>query len=109
MSRFLDDAVRIFETASAGAGSPSSELGILLDGAGGLRIVDAAGWNPEALRLHYGARTLYQVTRRGAGVEVAGNGPGHSCLLRSEAPRVPSLHLPAGVPQYTLVLPALPA
>ena len=110
VSRFLDDAVRIFETAvTAGAEAASNDFGILLDGSGGLRIVEAAGWNPEALRVHHGASALYRVTRRGAELQVTGSAPGHSCLLRAEAPPAHRLNLGTSIPQYTLVQSALPA
>lgn len=104
MSRFFDDAVNIFETASAApAADASPDLDILIDAAGRLHIVQTPGWRPDALRLHYGARTSYRVTRSRDRVQVEGYGPGGTCFLQSEEPRVASLHLPGGVPQYTVV------
>ena len=104
VSRFFDDAVRIFDTATAApAGDSSSELNILIDACGGLYIVQTPGWDPDALRQHYGARTAYHVTRTRDGVQVDGLGPDGNCRLQSPKPQVPSLHLPAGVPQYTVV------
>jgi hypothetical protein len=104
VSRFLDDAVRIFETAEAApAGDACGELNILIDGEGGLRIVQAAGWNPDALRQHYGARTSYRVTRTRDGIRLEGRGPGGTCRIQSEKPQMPGLPLRGGVPQYTVV------
>jgi hypothetical protein len=104
VSRFLTDAVQIFETAAAApAGDASSELSILYDADGQLRIVQTEGWNPDALRQHYGARTSYHVSRNASGVVVDGRGPGGTCRIQSDKPQVPNLHLAAGVPQYTLI------
>ena len=104
VSRFLMDAVQIFETAAAApAGDASPELSILYDAGGQLRIVQTEGWSPDALRQHYGARTSYHVSRTASGVVVDARGPGGTCRLQSDKPQVPSLHLTAGVPQYTLI------
>lgn len=91
--------MQIFETAKAGTGN--TELGILIGADGALRIVEAAGWSPEAMQQHYGARTLYHVTRNQDGVSVNGLGPGGTCALHSEAARIPHRHSP--VPQYEVV------
>jgi len=104
VSRFLKDAVEIFETAAAAPGADASpELSILYDAGGQLRIVQTEGWSPDGLRQHYGAQTSYHVSRTASGIVVDARGPGGSCRLQSEKPQVPSLHLTAGVPQYTII------
>jgi hypothetical protein len=75
--RLFDDAVRIFETAQRG----SDNLGILIDCAGALRIVPADGWRPDALREHYGARTVFQVNHGPQGVRVDARSGPYSCSL----------------------------
>lgn len=76
---FFDDAQQVFETAAHGSGA--AQFGILVDDAGALRIVDAEGWRPEALQAHYGARTVFQVTRGDTGVRVAALSGRRSCTL----------------------------
>src|SRR5947207_6452399 len=78
VSRFWQDAMQILETARQGA---ETNVGILVDHTGGIRIVDSAGWNPDSMQAHYGARTVYQITRSPRGVRVAGKCGGESCLL----------------------------
>jgi len=81
---FFDDAQRVFDTATQGEGPAA--LAILVDDSGALRIVDSAGWRPEALQSEYGARTIFQVTRGQRGVRVAGRSGSHSCTLESSVP-----------------------
>lgn len=90
VSRFFDDAVRIFETAQSG----SDNLGILIDCAGALRIVPADGWRLDALREHYGARTVFQVSHGPAGVRLDAQSGPYSCTLSSEnrKPEPPTCH-----------------
>ncbi len=87
MSRFLEDAERILETAAAAScGEPSRNVAIMLDAAGCLRIVDSEGWTPEGLRSHYGASTLYQVTHSPGAVQVTGWSGARRCLLSAQNP-----------------------
>ena len=87
MNRFWEDAVSVFETASnAGWEDGAGELNILIDGGGVLRMIAGEGWQLDALRAHYGARTVYQVTHTANGVRVAGRSMGVSCRLESVKP-----------------------
>ena len=98
MSRFLEDAERVLETAN---GTPAycgmADMAILLDAWGGMRIVDAVGWRPEALQAHYGAKTVYLVARTAGGIRVTGRSGGQSCVLESSRPSPPQ---PAMAPRY---------
>jgi len=78
---FFDDAQRVFDTAAEGEGPAA--LAILIDHAGALRIVDSAGWRPEALQAEYGARSVFQVTRNTSGVRVAARSGARSCTLET--------------------------
>jgi hypothetical protein len=91
---FFDDVVRVFETAEGGR--EPAEVGILVDDAGLLRIVEADGWCPEALQAHYGARTVYQVTRGRDEVRVAARSGRQTCMLSSVGQVI---SLPASAPQ----------
>ena len=81
---FFDDAQRVFDTAELGDGPAA--LAILVDDSGALRIVDSAGWRPEALQAEYGARTIFQVTRNTSGVRVAARSGSRSCTLETSVP-----------------------
>jgi hypothetical protein len=86
MDGFWTDAWRVFETANRSGNQGASDLGILIDHSGALRIVSSEGWHPEALRLHYGVRTVYQVSRTPDGVRVEGSRPGLTCRIDKQNP-----------------------
>jgi hypothetical protein len=84
------DAVRVFETAVHGG---EANLGILVDHQGAIRIVSSDGWRPEALREHYGASEVFQVTHSPAGLRVEARSGGYSCLLTKNGLEVPGAAL----------------
>ncbi len=86
MSHFLADAQGILETACT-AGGEDSDLAILVDREGSIRVVEAAGLPLDALQLHFGAQTAYRIRRTFSTVRVEGRAGSHSCLL--EAKRLP--------------------
>jgi hypothetical protein len=88
VSRFWNDALEILDTASRApqAGS-ATNLAVVVERSGGLRIVAAEGWSAEGLQSHFGAAAVYQVTHTPRAVRVEGRGPGMSCTLRSPAGR----------------------
>lgn len=102
----LEDAASIFDTArSASLDGQSQDLAILVNRYGHLRIVEAAGWNPDALRTHYGAQAVYQVTHTARTVRVqAQDHTGANCLLETPTPKSA---LPSRPPTYTLLNPPL--
>jgi hypothetical protein len=105
VSRFLDDAVSVFETAAAGGAN--AEFGILLDTAGALRIVPAAGWRPETLQAHYGAATVYHVSRTADGVRVSARSGEMRCVFQSQTGPSWLNAVVGSTPLYTVV-PACP-
>jgi hypothetical protein len=103
MDRFWQDAVSVFDIAcSAPAGAEAGQLNILIGGDGALHLISGEGWQPEALRSHFGAHTVYQVTRTPAGVKVAGHSTDRDCLLHSTSPASFAYDLGAGLPFYSL-------
>jgi hypothetical protein len=81
VSRLFADAIRVFETAAEG----DETLGILVDDSGALRIVPSDGWRPDALREHYGARSVFQVSRGPSGLRVEARSGAYACVLTSSA------------------------
>jgi hypothetical protein len=99
VSRFWDHAAEIFETARRTPRDEGhDEMAVVLDGAGGLRLVMASGWTAEGLRAEYGG-AVYHVTRTARDVCVEGRTAGMSCTLRGPAARVA---LPAAIPVYAV-------
>jgi hypothetical protein len=80
MSRFWSDAERVLEIAGH-IGEGASEMAILTDPGGSLRIVMEQGWSAEGLRAHFGGEAVYQVKRTPRGIRVEGHGPGRTCTL----------------------------
>jgi hypothetical protein len=112
MSRFWKDAVQVLETAiHVPHDGFSSDLALIVDSIGGLRIVSATGWGIEGLRSEHGG-AVYHVTRSGHYVCVEGragdelpsarsvNGTAataHRSTESSGAPQAPHLVAHSGV------------
>ncbi len=100
--------MQVMEAASAApAAGSASDLALVIDRSGALRIVMQEGWAAEGLRAHYGAGAVYQVTHTCQGVCVEGSAPGLSCTLRSRGVRPAVSPLPSAIPLYTVVSPRL--
>jgi len=73
------------------AGRDTSDLAILIDRQGGMRMLDPQGWSLPALCAEFGATAAYTVGRRGRTVRVEGWAGGERCLIqRNLNPRRPS-------------------
>jgi hypothetical protein len=100
VNRFWEDAASIFETASAVREGGESEIAILIDDRKSLRIVDAAGWELDALRREYQVSTAYTVKRSASSVIVqAGNGS-ESCTLKKAISGGLLTNLMGGIPHH---------
>jgi hypothetical protein len=106
--RFWEDATGLFETALAATEEGVGETAILIDRLGGIRIVDASGWRPEALRDHYGAERVYQISRGCGTVRLSGCTQEQSCVLESKPRPVPAWYAWMA-PHRHMDPPALPA
>lgn len=90
VSAFLQQAEDILDVAVAGNTYGASDVAILIDRQGGMRIMDPAGWSLPSLSDEYGASAAYKVERRGGAVRVEGWGNGQRCLLqRNVTPFLP--------------------
>ena len=98
MSAFLQQAEEIFATART-AGAEDSEMAVLVDHAGGIRLVDAAGWDTEALRIDRGARAVYRISRFRGRVRLEGRTRGQCCFLDS----APQAFNPSGTCCYEVL------
>ena len=99
MRAFLQQAEYILDVAVEGD-RDSSDLAIVIDRQGGMRMLDPQGWSLPALCAEFGAAAAYTVERRGRTVRVEGWGGGERCLIqRNLTPRRPS-DLPGMRPAY---------
>jgi hypothetical protein len=86
VSTFLRQAEEILEVASGGAGP--REVAIVLGAAGGLRMMDPAGWTLSAMSAEFGAKAVFRVERRGQTLRVEGLSGSDRCLLQRESSRL---------------------
>lgn len=106
MGRIWEDAAGILETASAAGASESSDIAILIDYQNGLRIVDASGWELDALRREYRAAAAYSVKRTSQSVVVeAQDGQTQCTLKKSIGGQLPFGMLGGGIPAQHLIRP----
>lgn len=100
MSRFLDNAQQILDTAELGDGGPVT----ILMRAGrpiGLSVVN--DWSLEQMRAERGADEAYRVTRRHGKLFVEGRSATQACMLATQTPGQIARALLAGpVPVTTL-------
>jgi hypothetical protein len=104
VERFWEDAAGILETASAVRENDRSEIAILIDAQQQLRIVDAAGWQIDALRREYQAKAAYTVKRDRASVVVEAQNSTERATLKKLLTENPLANLPGNIP-YHLVRP----
>lgn len=85
MSTLTEDAARIFESACLVSDTENSscDLAIIIDRAGAIQIVEAAGWRLDSLQSDYGARRVYRVTHNSGRVRVEARAGSLTCLIES--------------------------
>jgi hypothetical protein len=97
VSRFVDNAVEIFNAAESAveSGHTPSDLTILITPEGGIRMIADSDWPLESLELHHGARMVYRVSQSAAHVRVEGRAGSRTCLFETAKPeRAARLLLP---------------
>lgn len=106
VSRFLENAREIFETAERvlETGGTPSNVSILMGGSGGIRIIAESDWPLESLQREHGAAMAYRVSGGADRVRVEGrNGP-RTCHLETIAPaQIAKMLLNAAPCCYTVV------
>jgi hypothetical protein len=97
---FLQHAQDILAVAAAGGG-PSSDVAIVVDRQGVIRMVEPSGWSLAGLGAHYGAAAVFKVENRGQAVRVEGWERNQRCLVQRNVQRQCLADLPgfAVVPQ----------
>lgn len=102
MSRIWEDAAGILDTASAVDQTESSDIAIVIDHQNGMRIVNAGGWQLDALRREYHAAAVYTVKRTAHSVMVeAQDGQTHCTMKKSIGAQLPFSAM-SGFPQHLI-------
>ena len=88
MNRFLDNASRIFEAAEAvaGAGTPPSDMTILIGTGGAISLMADSDWPLDSLEWSSGAAMVYRVRQQSGKVLVEGKAGAHACRLEAADP-----------------------
>jgi hypothetical protein len=107
VSRFLDNATKIFEAAESAlqSGNEPSDVTILIGPEGGIRMVAGSDWPLDSLQLHHGAQMAYRVSGQEKTVRVQGRAGWQTCVLETEKPEVVARRLLSGMAQYALAAP----
>lgn len=100
MNRFWEDAAGILETATAAGTESRADIGIIIDRANGLRIVDASGWNADALRREYSAASVFTVKRTGSAVTVEAQNSSERARFSKSLPGNPLAPLMQTIPHH---------
>ena len=102
MSRFYEHATKILEAAER-AGEQATEITVLINHEGSIRIVQGSDWSLAALQEHHGACMAYRVSRGEKGVKVTAREGTRTCTFESESVS-PAVRLLAGdgFTRYTL-------
>jgi hypothetical protein len=113
VSRFVENAAKIFEAAESASrsGHTLSDMTILINSGGGIRMVVDSDWSLESLQSHHGAQMVFRVSQQETSVRVEGRAGWQTCLLKTAKPDRVARLLLGPRPYYPVVesLPALPA
>ncbi|HTA69514.1 MAG TPA: hypothetical protein VK776_14590 [Bryobacteraceae bacterium] len=111
MSRFVDNAVQIFDAAENAmqAGHTPSDMTILISAEGGIRMVADSDWPLDSLQAHHGARMAYRVSQRASMVRVEGRAGSRTCLFETAKPEQAARALLHATPNYHWMTPQLQA
>jgi hypothetical protein len=96
------DALNILETASAIQDGERSEIAILIDDRNGMRIVDACGWQLDALRREYSAKAAYTVKRSSGSVVVEAQSGADHCTLTKKIAANPLAVMARSIPYHLI-------
>lgn len=109
MSRFVENAARIFEAAECAAQSGQvSDMTILITSSGSIRMIADSDWPLDSLQTYHGAQMAYRVSQQQDAVRVHGRAGSRTCTFQTEKPERIARMLLGGQPQYEIVQHALP-
>lgn len=88
MSRFAENAAKIFEAAESASrsGHRLSAMTVLIGAGGGIRMIADSDWPLESLRSHHGAEMAFRVSEDQSGFAVEGRSGTRTWAMRGEKP-----------------------
>lgn len=107
MSRFLENAQRIFQAAedASQAGMPPSEMTIFIGPEGGIQMIAGSEWSLESLAWARGAQMAYRVSQQDHTVTVVGRAGSRTCLFETETPNGAARRLLSNRVNYSIPCP----
>jgi len=104
VSRFVDNAVRIFEAAegSVESGHTPSDMTILISPEGGIRMVADSDWPLDSLQSYHGSKMAYRVSQHASMVRVEGRAGSRTCLFETPKPEWAARFLLNRMPSYRM-------
>jgi hypothetical protein len=104
VSRFVDNAVQIFDAAenAVRSGHTPSEMTILIGAEGGIRMLVDSDWPLDSLQAQHGAGMAYRVSQNASAVRVEGRAGSRTCLFETPRPERAARHLLNRSPQVAL-------
>ena len=102
VSRFLDNAQRIFDAAESAvqAGHTPTDMTILITSEGAIRMVADSDWPLDTLQMHHGAKMAYRVSQDASVVRVEGRDHSRTCRLETVKPERAARLLLNSSPSY---------
>jgi hypothetical protein len=102
VGRFTDNAASIFEAAETAreTGHALSNMTIVIEREGGIRMIAESDWSLESLQAHHGAQMVYRVRQQDETVRLEGRAGNRTCLLESEKLNGAALRLLTPRPLY---------
>ena len=102
VSRFVDTAVEILETAESvlRAGQTPSEVSILVSAEGAIHIVADSDWPLDSLQREHGARSAYRVSPSTGLIAVDGREAGRTCHFEAAVPARTARFLLNAIPSW---------
>jgi hypothetical protein len=89
VSRFVDNAMNLLQAAENArqAGPTPTDLTVLINSQGQIRMVVDSDWPLDSLQAHHGAATAYRVTHQPDKILIDGREGTRTCRFESEDPR----------------------
>ncbi len=85
VGQFTDNAASIFEAAESAmrTGHELSNMTIVIEQEGGIRLIAESDWPLDTLQAHHGAQMVYRVCRQDHSLRLEGRAGTRTCLFES--------------------------
>jgi hypothetical protein len=102
VNRFVENAVGILNAAENAlqSGHSASDMTILINADGGIRMLADSDWPLESLQTHHGSRMVYRVRQQGKSVRIEGRAGSRTCMFETAKPDWAARHLLGFTPPW---------